>query len=271
MHAFPNRKWNLFFWLLIIIVVIRVLLIDSLRIDSQANEPELKTGDLILISKIHYGARLPFTTKRLSGLSHIKRGDLIAFNFPEGDSVVKGMESISYYAMKRKAEIENGAKPIGKVSYRPVYRRSPEVSRCLGIPGDTIMNNPGGMSPDQGDYNIFPHDARYPWNRDNFGPVIVPKKGDCIRLTLLNLCIYQRIIEVYERNRIEIRSGQIFISGSPVDTYTFKQDYYFVTGDNRLQSRDSRHWGFLPGDHIIGKPVIIWFSKSWNRIFNILP
>lgn len=136
------------------------------------------------------------------------------------------------------------------------------------------------MEPGKGDYNIFPHDNRYPWNRDNFGPVIVPRKGDSIRLTLLNLCIYQRVIEVYEKNRLEVCQDQIFINGLPAVTYTFKKDYFFVLGDNRHHSRDSRHWGFLPEDHIIGKPVLIWFSANrtdgqpfriyWNRIFNTL-
>jgi len=136
------------------------------------------------------------------------------------------------------------------------------------------------MDPQRGDYNIFPHDARYPWNRDNFGPVIVPRKGDTIRLTLLNLCIYQRVIEVYEKKHLEVRQDQILIDGVSATSYTFEQDYYFVLGENLHHSRDSRHWGFLPEDHIIGKPVLIWFSATrsagrpfriyWNRILNTL-
>ncbi|MFA6126961.1 MAG: S26 family signal peptidase [Bacteroidales bacterium] len=347
MQGLRKVKWLI--WVIglgIAVVALRVLAIDSITIHTPANKPALQPGDLLLVSRIHYGARIPFVYKRLSGLSRIKKGDLIAYNFPEGDSTVDGIEPYTYYSLKRKMQSENDTTPTYPAKFRTIARRPAEVGRCIGLPGDTIrvhvetcrgtslqsydylvevgtnplprkfleglglgasevQNVPGlgylmplredqlrevrlrpevkaqspyFQEPGRGDYNIFPHDARYPWNRDNFGPVIVPKKGDIIRLTALNLCVYQRIIEAYEKNRIEVGNGQIHINGSPADQYTFQQDYYFVMGDNRHHSRDSRHWGFLPADHIIGKPVMVLFSAGrtsdgrikiiWNRIFN---
>jgi signal peptidase I len=359
----PFPGWlHLVLWLLVTTWIIRILAIDSLSIISPASKPQIKPGDHVLVSKIHFGPRLPvsffgtslpyYRLGGLPGISGIERGDLLAYNYPEGDSVFSGNTTTSYYSLKRKSESSAEKLPNSKILFRTVDHRRPEINRCIGIPGDTIKisarkdmpmssryhNNqvaydylvevrnrqlpfdflskldisPGEMQVmpglgyliplrqdqysmviqrpevtiateffldnDRGDYNIFPHHAMYPWNRDNFGPVIVPRKGDNIKLTLQNLCIYKRIIEVYEKNQLEILRDSIFINGSPSDNYIVKQNYFFVLGDNRHHSRDSRHWGFLPEDHIIGKPVIIWFSIlkpagqtlkiNWNRFFN---
>jgi len=130
---------NLTLWLIVTIWVIRVLAIDSITVQSPANKPQLQPGDNILISKIHFGPRLPFIFHRLSGLYQIRRGDLLAFNFPEGDSTLSGIGSVSYYALKRKWESENDTLPKPIVKYRPINRRDPEVNRCAGLPGDTIL------------------------------------------------------------------------------------------------------------------------------------
>lgn len=124
------------------------------------------------------------------------------------------------------------------------------------------------------DLQIFPNDPRYSWTEDNFGPLWIPAEGATVELTLDNLPLYRRIIDVYEDNDLQIVDGTIHINGAPATSYTFQQDYYFMMGDNRHNSADSRFWGFVPHDHIVGKAVFIWFSKDpvrgirWKRLFS---
>ena len=114
---------------------------------------------------------------------------------------------------------------------------------------------------------IFPFTADSPWTRDNLGPLWVPAKGATVQLTVENLPLYQRIIEVYERNSLKVEGTTIYINDVETDNYTFKMDYYFMLGDNRHNSLDSRYWGFVPEDHIIGTPALIWMSSDGNKGF----
>lgn len=107
---------------------------------------------------------------------------------------------------------------------------------------------------------IFPHDDFYRWTGDNFGPLRIPKRGDTIQLNYLNLPIYQRIIDIYEQNDLAIINGTIYINGVPSESYVIQMDYFFVVGDNHHNSADSRYWGFVPDDHLLGKAVLVWFS-----------
>jgi len=125
---------------------------------------------------------------------------------------------------------------------------------------------------------VFPLGGNKTWTRDNYGPLWVPKKGSTLALNTYNLPIYERIIRVYEHNKLEVKNHVFYINDKPAKTYTFKMDYYWMMGDNRHNSADSRYWGFVPEDHVVGRPVMVWLSLEkdngwfsgkirWNRFF----
>ena len=136
------------------------------------------------------------------------------------------------------------------------------------------------LNTNASDLDIYPLNGNLHWTRDNYGPVWIPKKGESINLTLRNLPIYERCIRTYEGNKLEVKDGKIYINDQETTKYTFKLDYYWMQGDNRHNSLDSRYWGFVPEDHIVGKPIFIWWSSDpdrhglsgirWNRLFRFV-
>ena len=120
--------------------------------------------------------------------------------------------------------------------------------------------------------NMFPQVTNLSWNTDNYGPIYIPKKGTTVPLNMNSIPFYERIIDDYENNQLEVIGEHIFVNGKKSTSYTFKQDYYWMMGDNRQNSLDARSWGYVPFDHVVGKPVLIWFSINegkirWERLF----
>lgn len=372
---------------LVLVYIIFAFIGQNYKIPSSSLEKSLLVGDYLWVNKALYGPRVPQTplhfplaqhtlplinTKsyidhpqleyhRLKGIRNIERGDIVVFNFPQGDTVPAKISNPDYYQISHdlrmkgiqdpKAYIEANPQTFGKLLVRPVDRRENYVKRAIGLPGERIrivsdtifingkaISNPknvqfnyiipvnatisdekwesiGVRKEDHGDLpvdasftgyrfydvpltaeakktveswpevsgplrlesesglydlsGVFPLGNHYGWTRPDMGEFWIPKKGKKLHLTLENLPIYRRAIETYEGNKVEVRDGKIFINGSQTDSYRFKMDYYWMMGDNRDRSLDSRYWGFVPEDHIVGSPMFVIVSLDDNRsLFN---
>ena len=152
---------------------------------------------------------------------------------------------------------------------------SEQVEKIKSLSPDILVEVQTSNPPNMG---LFPHDPKIMgnWTVDNYGPVVIPRKGMTVPLNAFTFPFYQRVIRVYEGNKLEVKDGKYYLNGQEAQNYTFKMNYYWMMGDNRHQSEDSRFWGFVPEDHIVGKPLFIWMSVEkegpnkgirWNRVF----
>lgn len=247
-------------------------------------EPGLVAGDYIAVNKLVYGARLfnvldaiegkEVKVHRLPGLGEIERNDVVVFNFPypaRWDSI--GFDVMKYY-----------------------------VKRCIALPGDTLeirkaqycvrginvpLGNVGGqkelhrwLAADQREEALesilrgYPYDSIIGWDIGELGPLYVPKRGDEIEMNRTNWVLYRTLIEWEQKQKLVLKTGAFFLGEHEITSYRFRENYYFVAGDKVMNSQDSRYWGLLPEEYIVGKATFIWKSKEmqtekvrWNRIW----
>jgi len=300
------------FAILLVAIIIRTFFFEIVRVPSASMENTILTGDVMLVEKISCGAR--FMNKeevyRSPKFGEIHVGDVVVFNIPIGDTVIENVNN--YYEYKKtvgEENLRNNPEGYGYRNYLHINNREQYVKRCVGTPGDTVMIRQNVIFidskrfiehknfiqqkelkvPIMRDWNyqrsqpkekrvysqIFPNDFSNYWSESYFGPLWIPKKGATVTLDSVNISLYQRIITAYEHNTLQETDTAFIINGKPETTYTFKQNYYFVMGDNRAHSFDSRNWGFVPEDHIKGKAIMILCSfgekaGQWKRIFKLL-
>ena len=276
----------LFMVAIVFTVGMRVFIFTSIiKIPSDSMSPAVLAGDFIIASKMIPGPRVfrnlqqirvdgKVQTKRFKGIREVCRNDILVFNFPYTNGWDKLDMDLNVYYLKRCVaipgdtfSIENG---IYKVNNYPdslgCFFRQEELAQMSRDDFSSII------------WNSFPFDTvSYQWNIKDFGPLYVPTVGAVIAIDTLNITLYKSLIEYETDKRLFVRDGLVYLDNKIIKEYTFRLNYYFMAGDNLFDSKDSRYWGLLPEDCIIGKAIIITKSKDpltdkfrWKRFFKLI-
>jgi len=241
---------------------------------------EIKDGDVYINdtkqampekAQHHYfvKARTPFVS-----VEFLDRMDIYV---PEAGFVnlrSNGKDTMVTYSFITNASAEVPLDEVDWHIFKNTFRTQDTVVYCLNMTeetANTLRQNPAVYSvmkridmKGKGDPRIFPHSAGYAWNNDNFGPFVLPKAGATVKIDTGNICLYEKILNTYDNgiHQVSRNGAQVLYDGQPITSYTFKQDYYWMMGDNRHNSADSRSWGVVPFDHVVGRPVFVWFSMK---------
>lgn len=263
--------------------ILKTFVVEAFRIPTGSMEKTLLVGDFLLVNKFIYGAstpkRIPFTSKELPHLTlpalrEPERKDVVVFEYPGDRDQVRPTERLNF--IKRLVGLPGDTiRIVNKV----VFVNGHEFFRPPGIQYVNSNTKP----PDESEYRIFPRGAS--WNEDNYGPVVVPRKGERVHLDYKNIELFRAIINrELDSEAVRVEGRQIYILDRPADSYTVKKNYYFFMGDNRDDSADSRFWGFVPRDRIIGKAFMVYWSWDplktnildiiasikWNRVARLI-
>ena len=274
---------NILQWLLIVVIAIvlavalRVFVFAKFTIPTPSMEPAIIAGDRVLVSKLTPGPRIITNffslrngekpvIKRLSGFD-VKRNDILVFNFPYSDWNRLDMDMSVFYAKRCVAipgdtfYIENGFYKVkNAIDTLGCYKNQQQLSETQDSKFQSNI------------YDCFPFDAHYSWNVKDFGPLYVPRANETLAIDTLNAVLYRKLIEYETERNVYVKDGQVLLGDSAIANYTFTRNYYFMTGDYVFDSQDSRYWGLLPEDHIVGKVAFMLNNEnphtkkvSWKR------
>lgn len=272
-------QWFLVFFIAIgLAVALRVFVFAKFSIPTPSMEPAIMAGDQVIVNKLTPGSRVITNLfslkngekprfKRFAGFA-VKRNDILVFNFPYSDWHRLDMDLNVFYA-KRCVALPGDTFYIENGIYR--VKNSPDALGNYDIQKKFSQKNETEIPPDV--LRCFPKQSDYyHWTIKNFGPLYVPRKNETLLIDTLNIALYKRLIEYETKKKLNIRAGHVLLDDSVIDRYTFTRNYYFMAGDYVFDSQDSRYWGLLPEDHIVGKVAFIWNTKdrntkkvSWNR------
>lgn len=285
-HRIVNWGINLFLGVCAIGVLwllIQVFCVTSFHIPSDSMEPNLLAGDAILVNKLEYGARLfnvmdavqgkQVKIKRLPGLGSVKRNDVIVFNYPCPKKWKRIEMDIMQYYVKRCVALPGDTFRIVNGRYR--VDGYPHDLGSVVAQDRFMMTIEERQLPDNSKgVRAYPGDTLIAWTVKNFGPLYVPKAGDSIDLDNRSLKLYRNVIEWEQQAKTKSKDNRIYIGDRIVTGYRFRENYYFMAGDKVENSKDSRYWGLLPEEYIVGKAWRIWKSMNeqqgtvrWDRIW----
>ncbi len=285
-RALRNEWSRAFLLALVVLILLHVFVIRFVTVRSASMFATLRPGDLLVVQRwtIWTGIdradivvfrdplkdseprwRRPLLVKRVAGIP----GDIIELRnaglFVNGAKAVQpdGMTLSHLVRLREGADASAFARRHGLPDALIVPGRSNLETALNGPLADALANDGSVVSvapmrlDSGGKRHLFPFSPSYPWNGDDFGPITVPKRGDTLRITVMNLPLYDRLISVYEGHRLSNSGDALLIDGQPLTTYVVEKDYYFVLGDSRHFSADSRYWGFVPEDHLIGRAALL--------------